>query len=134
MNNLFVRFVSRILIAGLVCLPLQAQADLIGANHAISAAQSQSARALVAGHLQAAGLVPEVARERVAALTDAEVLSLADRVGEVPAGAGIPGLTVGVILVVAFLIWRFGFSDQAQAETAKPGAKPAAKPAPEQKK
>jgi len=118
MNKAFVRFVSRILIGSLFCLPFQAQADLIATGQAISAGQAQSARATLAGHLQAFGIAPEAARERVAALTDAEALSLADRAGDAPAGAGW-NITIGMLLVVAFLIWRFGFSDQAQAEQGK---------------
>ena len=128
MNHAFVRCVSRILIASLVWLPLQAQAELIATNQVISAAQAQSARAAIAGHLESFGLAREAARERVAALTDAEILALADRVDSLPAGAN--GVGVGALLVLLFLIWRFFFSDQAKAEAAKP----AAKPAPEQKK
>lgn len=129
MNNTFVRFASRMLVASLIWLPLQAQAELIATSQAVSAAQAQSARALVAGQLQVHGLAPGAAGDRVAALTDAEVLSLADRIERLPAGA-IAGQTMGIIAVLVFLIWRFGYSDQARAEAAKP----AAKPAPEQKK
>ncbi len=56
------------------------------------------------------------------------MLALADRVDSLPAGAS--GVGIGMILVLIFLVWRFGVSDQAKAEAAKPGAKPA----PEQKK
>ncbi|HTP63704.1 MAG TPA: PA2779 family protein [Burkholderiales bacterium] len=118
MNNTFVRFVSRMLVASLFCLPFHAQADLIATNRAISAEQAQSARATLAGHLEAFGIAPGEARDRVAALTDAEALSLADRAGQAPAGAGW-NIGIGMLLVVAFLIWRFGFSDQAQAEQGK---------------
>ena len=118
MNNTFVRFVSRILIASLFCLPFQAQADLVATSQAISAAQAQSARAALAGHLEAFGGAPDAARERVAALTDTEALSLAERAGDAPAGAGW-NIGIGMLLVVAFLIWRFGFSDQAKAEQGK---------------
>ena len=128
MNRAFIRFVSRILIASLVWLPLQAQAELIGSSQAAPAAQARSARAAIAGHLESFGLAREAARERVAALTDAEILALADRVARLPAGSN--GVGVGALLVLLFLIWRFFFSDQAKAEAAKP----AAKPAPEQKK
>ena len=116
MNATLVRFVSRLLIAALCCLPFQAQAEMIGTHQANSAAQAQSARASITGQLQAYGLASDQARERVAALTDAEVLSLAERIDSLPAGEGVPGLTIGIILVVIFLIWRFNFSDQAKAE------------------
>ena len=45
MNHAFVRFVSRLLIASLACLPFQARAELIGTNQAVSAEQAQPARA-----------------------------------------------------------------------------------------
>ena len=35
MNHAFVRFVSRLLIASLACLPFQARAELIGTNQAV---------------------------------------------------------------------------------------------------
>ena len=128
MSNALVRSVSRILIASLIWLPLQAQAELIVSGQTALPAQAQPARAAIAGHLESFGLAREAARERVAALTDAEILALADRVDSLPAGAN--GVGVGALLVLLFLIWRFFFSDQAKAEAAKS----AAKPAPEQKK
>ena len=45
MNHAFVRFVSRLLIASLACLPFQARAEMIGTNQAVSAEQAQPARA-----------------------------------------------------------------------------------------
>ena len=128
MNNAFTRFVSRVLIASLIWLPLQAQAELIAAGEAGSAAQAQSARTAIAARLESFGLARDATRERIAALTDAEVLSLAGRIDSLPAGAD--GVGIGVLLVILFLIWRFSFSDQAKAETSKS----APKPAPEQKK
>jgi len=130
----YVRVVSSILVVCMTALPLQAQAGLIGTGEAVAAAQAQAARAAVAGfvdraeaagQLQALGLSPQAARQRVAALTDAEAAALADRINGLPAGAG--GQGIGFILVAIFLFWRFVLSEPAQAETAKP------KPAPEKK-
>ena len=124
MNHAFVRLVSRLLIASLACLPFQARAELIGTNQAVSAEQAQPARAAraartsLASALQAYGIAPDAARARVAALTDAEALALADRVADAPAGA-VAGEVIGILFVAAFLIWRFGFSDQAKAEQGK---------------
>jgi hypothetical protein len=137
MKTMFARVVCRVLAASIVALPLQAQAGMVGTGEAVSAAQAQAARARVttfvnraevAAQLQAMGLSPQAAQERIAALTDAEIASLADRVERLPAG-GLPGQAFGLIIIVIFLIWRFVFSDQAKAEMAKPGAKPATKPA-----
>lgn len=118
MKLAFVRIVSRLLIASLACLPFQARAEMIGTNQAVSAEQAQPARAALARALQAYGVAPDEASARVAALTDAEALSLADRVGDAPAGA-LSGAGIGAILVILFLIWRFTMSDQAKAEQGK---------------
>jgi inorganic triphosphatase YgiF len=118
MNHAFVRFVSRLLIASLACLSFQARAELIGTNQAASAGQAQPARANLVSKLQAYGIAPDHAQARVAALTDAEAMSLADRVADAPAGA-IGGEVFGIIFVALFLIWRFTLSDQAKAEYEK---------------
>lgn len=134
MRTSFIRFVSRILIVCLFGLPLQARAGLIGTDEVVSAAQAQAARdALnsfmnrsdVAAQLQALGLTPQAATERVKALTDAEVAWLAGRIERLPAG----GVILGMALVLAFLFWRFVLSAEAQA-TPKEAAKPAPKEAP----
>ena len=127
MKTTFARFVCRVLVASMMVLPLHAQAGLIGTGEVLSVN-----RAAVAEQLQALGLTPQVAQERIAALTDAEVAALADRIDSLPAGA-FGGAVVGMLAVLIFLLWRFQFSDQAKAETAKPSAKPAAKPEPEKK-
>jgi len=116
MNHAIVRFVSRLLIACVACLPLQSQAGLIGTNQAVSDLQAQSARASLAAKLEGYGVAGEQARARVAALTDAEVASLVERVSEAPAGAN-PAF--GILFVLGFLVWRFVISDQAQAESGK---------------
>ncbi|MEK6244677.1 MAG: PA2779 family protein [Pseudomonadota bacterium] len=140
MHSSFVRHICRVLVACMVGLPFQAQAGLIGTDQAVSAAHAQVARATLAGfinrgeaagELQALGLSSQAAKERVAALTDAEAATLAGRIESLPAGAG--GQAIGFLLVALFLLWRFAFSDQAKAETAKPTPKPAPKPAPEKK-
>ncbi len=115
MNAMFVRFISRLLIASLCCLPFQAQADLIGTRQAISADQRQPARAALADRIEALGVPAGNARERVAALSDREVAQLTGELDTLPAGAAT-GLAFGVLLVAIFLIWRFSFSDQAKAE------------------
>jgi 3-oxoacyl-ACP reductase-like protein len=122
MNHAFVRSICSLLVACLACLPFQAQAGMIGTGHSVAAATQadaeNAARAGLIGKLQEYGLASEQARQRVAALTDAEVLALADRVGDAPAGA-LSGAGIGAILVILFLIWRFTMSDQAKAEQGK---------------
>jgi hypothetical protein len=119
-----VRFVSRLLIASLACLSFQARAGLIGTDHAASTGQAQPARAALVDKLQAYGVAPDQVRARVAALTDAEALDLAERIADAPAGA-IAGQAIGMIFVALFLLWRFTLSDQAKAAHEKSeGKKP----------
>jgi len=124
MSQAFIRIVSRVLVACLVWLPLQAQAGLIATDRTVAAAaaragqagQAATARAAIAAQLENYGVTGDQARERAASLTDEEAVALAARVADVPAGAGAE---IAFILVIAFLIWRFGFSDQAKAERGK---------------
>ncbi len=123
MNQAFVRSISRLLVLCLAFLPFQSQAGMIGTGQAVAAATVQAdaanaARAGLIGKLQEYGLAGEQAKQRVAALTDAEVLAIADRVADAPAGA-LSGVGIAVIAVILFLIWRFTMSDQAKAESGK---------------
>ena len=120
MSLAFARFVSRLLIACLACVPFQAQAGMIGTHQTVPAAQAQSARASLVDKLQAYGVADDLARSRVAALTDAEALDLADRVADAPAG-GFTLEAAIIILVALFLVWRFTLSDQAKAEQSRKG-------------
>ena len=131
MNSMLARFVCRILAASVFVLPFPAQAGLIGTEQAASAPMATNAvsRGQLAAQLQMLGISPEAAAERVAALSDAEIASLAGRVDALPAG-GLVGLLP--ILVLVFLLWRFTASDQAKAESAA-REKAASKPAPEKK-
>jgi hypothetical protein len=122
MNSMFARLVCRVLAASMIVLPYHAQAGMIGADQAPLAD-----RGAAAARLQGFGISPQEARERVAALTDAELAVLAENIDTLPAG-GISGLLP--ILVIIFLFWRFALSDQAKAESGKSSPKPAAKPAP----
>jgi len=118
MHNTYIRALSRVLIVCMSALSLQAQAGMIGAEQAVTAAQAQPARAMLESKLQAYGVASDQVRARVAALTDAEALELADRIADAPAGA-LAGEVIGIIFVVLFLIWRFTLSDQAKAEQGK---------------
>ena len=109
MRTSLVRLVSRILIACMIGLPFQAQAGLIGTDAVISAAQAQGARDAVhsflnrtevAAQLQALGLTSQAAKDRVNALTDAEVARLAGQMETLPAGANFGG-----IIVIGLLLW-----------------------------
>jgi hypothetical protein len=132
MKSTFIRFICRVLTASMIILPWQAQAGLIGADQVLNAAQQRAAHATVAGfinrdevaaQLQLLGLPPQAAKERVAALTDAEVAGLACRIDALPAGGASP------LPAIVFLI-LFYFFIIAPPATAKESPKVPAKPAP----
>jgi len=64
------------------------------------------ARADVARELQAFGIDPALARERVAALSDDEARSLAGRIHALPAGADAAGILL-LVVVVALIWWAW---------------------------
>jgi hypothetical protein len=135
MKSAITRFVCRCLIASMIVLPWQAQAGMIGTDQALGAAQQRAAQAAVAAfagrddvaaQLQRLGLSPEAAKARVAALSDAEVAHLADRIDALPAGGNSLLAAIVVLLLFYFLII-------VPTTTTKAPAKAPAKPAPEKK-
>ncbi len=112
MTSILKNILCRFLAVAVMMLPFQTgQASMIGADQAVAAASVQTDRDTVLNFLnrsqtveqfQALGVDPQVARDRVAAMTDAEVGSLAGKVNEAPAG-GIVGLLVVVLLVVLII-------------------------------
>lgn len=112
MHTSFVRLVSRLLILCMIGLPFQVNAGMIGTSDVVSAAQAAAARSTVASfmnrtdvasQLQTLGLSAQDAKDRVAALTDAEVAKLAGQIGGLPAGADGTGLLV--LILLGLLIW-----------------------------
>jgi hypothetical protein len=114
MNSGSMKIICRMLIVLMVMLPLQTvQAGMIGTDQAVNAAQAQAARGEVnsllsrteiAGQLQALGLTAENAKDRVAALTDAEAIKLAGQIDSLPAGAGPQLVALVVILLLVFVV------------------------------
>ena len=114
MNFAWTRAVCRLLIVLMAWMPFQiAQAGMIGTDQIASqaaqadrnAVQGFLARSDVAGRLQALGVDPAGAKDRVAAMSDSEVHALADRIQSLPA-AGTDGWAVAlVVLVVAAVAW-----------------------------
>lgn len=113
----FKRFVASVLVAStaLLGLPLTANAGLVSTEEitstALADAQREKVQAFlgrddVRAALEKQGVAAGVAAERVQAMTDAEVAQLADRVDMAPAGAGIAGvaLTLLVVLVITDLL------------------------------
>ena len=110
------QLLCQFLAIALMMLPYQgAQAGMIGADQAASPARVQAdrhtissflSRAQTVTELQSLGLDPQAARDRVAAMTDAEASSLAGRIDALPAGAD-GGLLV--LILVVFIIWLVAF-------------------------
>jgi len=113
MKSVWARTICRLLIVLMVWTPYQvAQAGMIGTDRA-AAASSQADRAAVlslvsradvASQLQSMGLDAATAKDRVAAMTDAEAAYLAGRIERLPAGADTAGVIL-LILIIAAIWW-----------------------------
>lgn len=112
--KLAIRMICRVLVVSMMLLPFQTiQAGMIGTGQVASAASAQADRASmlslinrsdVTSQLQVLGLDPKVAKDRVAAMTDEEVRTLAGQLNSLPAGAD-SGWWIAAVIVVGLLIW-----------------------------
>lgn len=86
-------------------------ADQLGASSASSrtAVMDVLARPDVVSQLQAQGLDPQVARDRVAAMNDNEVQALRGQLDALPAAGTDSGWWWAAAVVVAVLVWWFYF-------------------------
>ncbi len=115
MHTALTRMICRFLAIALLVLPFQSvQAGMIGTDQAVPAASGQSDRSTVLNYLSRAQTVSEMqslgvdaqsAKDRVAAMTDAEVSSLAGKINAAPAG----GDSLVLLILVVFIIWYFAF-------------------------
>jgi hypothetical protein len=106
------RMICRLLIASVMVLSVQtARAGMIGADQVTSAAGARSerntvlnalSRPAVTSELQALGVDPQAARDRVAAMSDEELRSLAGKVNSLPVGG--EGLVVVLLLVLLIVV------------------------------
>lgn len=117
MTTTMKKMTCRALVVSLLALSFQtANAGMIGADQAQTAGAAQTrgmvmsvlSRAETAQQLQAQGIDPTMARERVAAMTDQEVQLLAQDMQTAPAGALTSGGWLAVV-VIAGLIWYFAY-------------------------
>lgn len=104
----------RMLIALMIWTPYQvAQAGMIGTEQVVTSAVQMDRAALlntigradVSSQLQALGIDPVQARERVQAMTDQEITALAQRIDSLPAGAASDGAVVLLVILIAAAIW-----------------------------
>lgn len=115
MSVSFMKFVSRVLVMCMAALPLQAaQANMVGTEQVVAAAQAQQdrdkvrsfmARADVQQQLQAMGVKAGDARDRVAAMTNAEVRTIAGKIDSLPAGATNGWAVAAVVVVIGLIVW-----------------------------
>lgn len=105
----------RVLVVAMMMLPFQTgQASMIGTDQLTSSATAQAdrntvinllSRAETARELQSLGLDSKTAMDRLAAMTDDEVRTLAGKINAVPAGAD----GIVLLVLVVFFIWYFAF-------------------------
>jgi len=116
MSSTMKKMTCRALVVSLLALSFQtANAGMIGADQAMAAGAAQTDRGMVlsfldraetAAQLQSQGIDPAMARERVAAMTDQEVRTLAQDMQTAPAGASSGWLAV---ILIAAAVWYFAF-------------------------
>lgn len=110
------KMTCRALVVSMFALSVQAAgAGMIGAEQA-APATAQADRTMVldalarsdtVAQLQAQGIDPQQARDRVAAMNDQEVSQLAQDIRTAPAGADAGGVLLAVVVVAA--VWYFFF-------------------------
>lgn len=113
MNSVMTRLTCRMLIALMAWMPFHfAQAGIISTDAAVASAQADRtavlgliSRADVASQLQALGVDPVTAQDRVAALTDEEVRALAGKLQALPAGGNFEGVVI--LIIIGLLFWYF---------------------------
>lgn len=115
MQSTFTRAICRILVPALLSLTFHsAHAGIIATDSAAAAAAAQSDRAVVVGalsrsevssQLQAQGIDPSVALQRVAVMTDEEVHTLATGITAAPVGGNGAWAAVIVLGLVAWYVF-----------------------------
>ncbi len=107
--------ICRLLIVLMAWTPFQiAQAGMIGTDQVVAAASQADrgtvlnfvSRGDVTSQLQAMGLDPATAKDRVAAMTDEEVRYIAGKIEAMPAGADGAGLLL-LIIIIALIWWAW---------------------------
>ena len=114
--NVWAKTICRVLIAMMIWMPYQiATAGMIGTDQVVtSSAQADRTtvmnflnRADVAAKLQTLGVDPSAAKDRVAAMSDQEVQSLAGRINALPAGGTSTGAAILLLIIIAAAVWWF---------------------------
>jgi uncharacterized protein DUF6627 len=114
MKSPWIRTLCRLLVALMIWTPYHfAQAGMIGTDQVVQS-NSQAdrttvlnflSRSDVASQLQAYGIDPSTAKDRVAALSDQEAQSLAAQISTAPAGAISDAGAVILLVIIVVAVW-----------------------------
>ena len=114
--NAWTTTICRLLIAMMIWMPYQiATAGMIGTDQVVASTSQMDrttvlnflSRSDVANKLQSLGIDPATAKDRVGAMTDQEVQSLAGRINSMPAGGTSTGAAILIIVIIAAAVWWF---------------------------
>ena len=114
--NAWAKTICRLLIAMMIWTPYQiATAGMIGTDQVVTSSSQADRTAVlnflsrsdVANKLQSLGIDPSNAKDRVAAMTDEEVQSLAGRINSLPVGADTSWGAVLLIILIVAAVWWF---------------------------
>ncbi len=115
MKNVFVRCICRMLIVCMGAFPFSTYAGMVSTDQVAAAVQNQGSRdrlrdlvsrSDVRAQLQNFGISASAAQERVGAMTDAEVASLAGQIDSLPAGAKNNGWSLLLLIVIGVVIYQ----------------------------
>lgn len=114
--KLISKLISQLLIVSMVLLPFSTQAGMIGTDQVIANATAQAnrdkvrdfvSRTDVVKQFEALGLTTTTAQERVNAMTQEEINSIAGKIDSLPAGALSNWGWAGVVVVLGLAVWYF---------------------------
>jgi hypothetical protein len=114
--NAWAKTICRLLVALMIWMPYQiATAGMIGTDQVVTSSSQADRTAVlnflsrsdVANKLQSLGIDPSNAKDRVAAMTDEEVQSLAGRINSLPVGADTSWGAVLLIILIVAAVWWF---------------------------
>ena len=114
--NAWAKTICRLLVVLLIWSPYQiATAGMIGTDQVVTSSSQADRTAVlnflsrsdVANQLQSLGIDRSNANERVAAMTDQEVQSLAGRINSLPTGASSSAGAILLIILIVAAVWWF---------------------------
>ena len=86
------------------CFRVRIRSRIVGGNDVRERVQAFLDREGVEDRLKALGVAPELARKRVNAMTDEEVLVVAGRIDTLPAGGALDKTDWVIILLIVLLV------------------------------